>query len=590
MLNREKDLLKEKNPSESPDDFWEIDMLLPKRSIPPRRAPSATETTEISFGGEVQETSFPSLTEEGEMFEDSPLNLNPGKDEVVVRHYIHPHLAERVKKPEEPICEYENDATLIHRVKVFVWPNRYRYYQDFIGDAARYLCREAEGEVAPVPYFSYVPQYSQLSAAQKEYYFYWRSEFRKNRILPIEDSYLYLYLYEIINTAGFETPPEEGLAMLYRVYRAFASGNPRLARLLSEWICDYSLLFRLGVPEEERSASYYTGMYQSALKEFYMRSPTEGVEGYADLLLAFCTAYDYKKSHFYRDANCAYFDRYLPGALAACVKQFSSENRIFSETGLRDSHMVRNAFEQALCSYRVRCRIEVDYASFSRSHELRYIVSDILKYTENRLRGFLGIKSRLSVYSLSTEMRKCIDVYCDENFPRKPAAEKRPKTPEEIPVYEKLYDLPSTPLSLSHAAEIEQSSWETTRRLTEAFAEEDEKLSLDTEVKKAASTEVEPELPKTDPEPLIVPSQAKGKESALSALLGVYYAFAKAAYDGEFSKQYTISKEMGMLPDLIADRINELAAEHLGDILLEEDAGGYTVIEDYRELFTVTSD
>ena len=36
--------------------------------------------------------------------------------------------------------------------------------------------------------------------------------------------------------------------------------------------------------------------------------------------------------------------------------------------------------------------------------------------------------------------------------------------------------------------------------------------------------------------------------------------------------------------DSIADRINEIAAEVLGDILLEEDVGGYRVIEEYLDL------
>ena len=35
---------------------------------------------------------------------------------------------------------------------------------------------------------------------------------------------------------------------------------------------------------------------------------------------------------------------------------------------------------------------------------------------------------------------------------------------------------------------------------------------------------------------------------------------------------------------LLADEINALSAEHMGDILLEERDGGYAVLEDYTEL------
>ena len=72
--------------SEERDDFWDIDMLVPKRSIAPRRAPGATDTAEISFGGDDRAQASDGLNEDTVLYTDSPLNLNPGKDEVVVRH------------------------------------------------------------------------------------------------------------------------------------------------------------------------------------------------------------------------------------------------------------------------------------------------------------------------------------------------------------------------------------------------------------------------------------------------------------------------------------------------------------------------
>jgi hypothetical protein len=231
----------------------------------------------------------------------------------------------------------------------------------------------------------------------------------------------------------------------------------------------------------------------------------------------------------------------------------------------------------------------VDYASFSRSHELRYIVSDILKYTENRLRGFLGIKSRLTVYSLSTEMRKCIDAYCDASFPRKPTVAHQPKSAESVPTYEKLYDLPVSPLSLENAAEIEKSSWETTRRLTEAFTDGEE---VDVEAEDTTLVLAGKALRAKD-EPFSASAEMKAADEEpceLSHLLGADYPFSLAAYRRDFMAQNAIARDSGEMPDLIADRINELCAEALGDILLEEDDGGYTVIEDYHSLFFVTTD
>lgn len=593
------------------DEFWEIDELVPKTRTGPRRAPGATDTAEITFGAEREGSGG-----------DVPLNLNPKEGEVLVRHFVPQHGSAgevRTEAPAPPAIAYENEGSLVHGVRIFVWESRYHYYRDFCEDAARYLSAEPEdGEAPPetVPFFSYVPQYSQMNDRQRAFYFYWRREFRRGRVLPVDDSYLYLYVYEILNTAGHETSPEEGLTMLYRLFFTYGKKNARLSRLLSEWIVDYSLIFRLPVPESARADAEFYRLFGATLKEFFVPSPKVGAAGYAEHLLRFCSAYDYRKSHFYTEQNRAYFDRYLPGALAAVIAQYSDGSHLFASAGMRDSRMVRSAFEQALCSYRIRYRIEVDYASFSRSHEMRYLVSDVLKWTENRLRGFLGVKSRLTAYSLPNDVRACIDRYCDENFPRKSAVHAQ-KPKEDLPSYEKLYDLPETPLSIEHAAQIERASWETTRRLTEAFSDGEapdvpavsepegtdvpspQKSSPPTEKRGGpsggdpsdieANTNTEPNTDTKANTGTEVPSVALAAEdeAPLRTLLGTFYPFAEAAYRGDSAAQSAVAAALGMLPDLVADRINELAADELGDILLVDGGEGFEVIDEYRALFRI---
>ncbi|MBR2906553.1 MAG: TerB N-terminal domain-containing protein [Clostridia bacterium] len=581
-----------KNDAESKekDDFWEIDMLLPKRKAPPRRAPGALDTTEVVLE---PTTSGVTASDEGTVA-DSPLNLNPEEGEVVVRHFVSPVAGGfsdlGTVEAAEPSIFYESDSGLVHRVAVYPWSSRYHYYRDFCTDAARYLSYEPAEDVgydAPVRFFSYVPQYSQLSREQLDYYFWWRREFRRGSTPKTDDSYLYLYVYELLNTAGYEVPVEDGLRMLYRLFFTYGRENPRLSRLLSEWIIDYSLLHRLPVPEDVRGTSDFHRLYDATLKELYISSKGDGVDGYASLLLRYASAYDYRKSHFYKGKSCDYFDRFLPGALSAVISQYSRGDHLFSKTGMQDSHMVRNAFEQALCSYRIRYRIEVDYASFSRSHEMRYLVSDILKYTENRLRAFLGIKSRLTVYSLPNEVKKCIDRYCDEAFPHKSELnDTRKKT--EIPSYERLYDLPKTPLSVAHAAEIERESWETTERLTEAFSDEEDKAAL-SEPPTSGIERTEDFLYEmtTPSSPFVTEGEDTNapREDRLASVFGTLYPFVLAAYRADYPAERRFAAEQGRIAELIVDEINELAADALGDILLEESDGGYTVIEDYRSIF-----
>ena len=47
-------------------------------------------------------------------------------------------------------------------------------------------------------------------------------------------------------------------------------------------------------------------------------------------------------------------------------------------------------------------------------------------------------------------------------------------------------------------------------------------------------------------------------------------------------REFALSR--GMMVDAIVDKINTVAGDMLGDILLEESDDGYAVIEDYREI------
>ncbi len=71
----------------------------------------------------------------------------------------------------------------------------------------------------------------------------------------------------------------------------------------------------------------------------------------------------------------------------------------------------------------------------------------------------------------------------------------------------------------------------------------------------------------------------------LKRALGEKYDFVEAALSGNASKQALTAAGLGLLSDALADEINDIAAEIMGDIILEDQGGYYTIIEDYREIF-----
>ncbi len=529
------------------DDFWDLDALLPARKRPALRAGERdVEAVEIR-------RSAPTLRGAA------------ATDSLFVEHPV--SLQRPSREEREPLYAYQPQNALLHEVRVYPWATEYDYYEAFARHARAFFYKEGS-ECPAVDFFSYAPQYTQMNAAQLSYYFWWRQCFREGKCLPAAHAYQLLYVYEIINL-GEQIPPAKGQRELLRLWLAYRESNPRLDGLLREWLVDYSLLYRLPAPALSRKL-YRELLSGAKLKEFFVPLGGQGeesAEGLTTAVLLFCNNYDYTKSKFYTAESAAEYHRVLRGAVGVALGFLRERDgeALMGRSGV--STVTRDTFTGAICSFRLRRRIEVDYTSFSRTHELRYLMSDVLKYAENALRARRGIKSRLSIYALDSALRERLDAYLEKALPPRAARGEKKQAQLEIPAYEKRYDLPARAPSLARAAEIESASWATTKRLIEAFEGGGEEETAANGVEKTAEP---PTLPQPAP-----------AEDTLSAALGELAAFL-GTKGARAQREFALSH--GMMVDAIVDKINTVAGDMLGDILLEESDDGYAVIEDYLEI------
>ena len=540
------------------DRFWEIDALLPKRTVVPHARDTSAVEIEIPASKEEQGSTYPIPPRRAQEEKDPPK-----------RHYIPPH---KPTVPPTPSEEYVPENALLRRVRIYPWNSTYRYYEDFFRDAVRLY--PIRGEECPrISFFSYVPQYSQMSRAQLEWYLWWRDCFRRGVLLETDYSYLLLHAYELINLSR-KLDPVLVQGELCKLWESYRDTYRQLDSYLPEWICDCSLLHRLPPPVWSSSALQKAAMGHCRFREFYVNASRE--EGYARALLAFCCNYDYRKSKFCTEEQRPLFDRAILAVIGAAIDATEKEGQLFFKAGFEDSRMSRDAYSGALCVARVKRRIEIEYCSFSRSHELRYFLTDLVKYTENAIRAALGIRSRLTVYSLPMQIRSLADSILEGILPRKQCREERE-------AYEALYDLPKHSLSFEAAAEIEKNSWETTDLLLEAFGEDENQESeeLRTESTPDSASSREP-TPIAEPILSPMPENAPAPSDASDAWAAYRpYLRAVAARDGEAQRREAALQ--GRPCDVLADEINALAVDHFGDLLLEEADGGYAVIEDYTD-------
>ena len=590
------------------DDFWDVENLLPgrpaRRPVPPPRPTPTAVDVELTPQAPKQTAASPSpvgavpLTYEGK----EPQSGTPtAQDRRAAEGTCSPD------DPTKPVADYVPEGTLLHRVRVYSWQANYHYFDGFVEDAQRYHAMPAPKTAEKVTFFSYFPQYVQLNRSSRAWYLFWREHLRNGRYLDTDYAYVLLYLFELINLPVASAAEARGYRdLMATTWVAYRRSYPQLDHYMCEWLCDYCLIHGLVAPVDILAPALDDIIVESRLKEFYLSAAVrvpEGEDGEAQdtalrtarILMRHCCQYDYRKSKFVQGEHKALFDRIIPAAVAHALPLLLGTNGQ-EPAGkpvitMLDSVVTRDAYTGALCSYRNKRRIEVSYTSFSRSHELRFLIGDMVKHVENRLRSWIGVRSKLSVMSLPIPLRDALDAYLTPLEPPKSAASVKKKE-EPRPAYEALYDLPRKEVSLEDAAAIEAQSWETTRILVEAFdatAETANDVALGANDVAAGAANGVPlrghdVAPVAKTECQCGATEGDGGSGEISALTP-FVPFIKAALDGDSTALRAAAKALGKMPDALADEINAITADgEIGDIILEDDGmGGYAVIEDYRE-------
>lgn len=517
------------------DKDWEIDYILPpKKSTGKFKQDTEAVLVELDSPGDV----------------NSKTQTIPSKEQYKSTFNKATHRYEA-----RPICSYKPDNPFITNVSVWLWPSKFTFYERFRSDAERNF-NKYYGECQHVKFFSYMPQYIQLDEPQFNWYFWWRENVRKGIYLATDYSYILLYVYEIINLPEF-VPAEKGVGLLCDVWLAYREAYNKLDRYMIEWICDYCLINQLPPPYEKLNDTVMNEIHkQAGFREFYMRFEETNLDPYYSMLMYTSTNYDWTKSKYVNDENRELFRQHITQAFQETAKQHIKTDH------MTDAKLTRDAYSGSLCAYNVKRRIDIDYKTFTRSAELRLIVSDIIKYAENKVRAMIGVKGRLSTPNLTTEMISSLEQYFEKYRPVK----KKTKDEEIENEYAHLYEARSVELSTESALAIEKESWSITNTLVEAF-ETNETSEVD--------TYIEPESPETNSEP--IPEQTSETNEDNDIILALKYI-----YNGDRENFNELVKRNNMLDDTMIECINEYVYDIIGDIAVEEGDGWYLIIPDYK--------
>ena len=485
-------------------------------------------------------------------------NILPFSTKSQVAEYVIPGAGEEKNAENTKISfeKYKSDASfeersyipenypLIKQVTVKKFNDKYDFYDSFRKAAEIYFDYKTE-KCEFAAFYSYMPQYSQLTREQKNYYFYWRDRVRHGKFIKSDYSYIYLFVYEILNLPE-KIPPEEGIILLCKLWKEYRTELRRIDPYFAIWGQDYCLVYNLKCPTEIICEFIFDVIEVSNFKEFYLSDTEKAMVFGVDSLVAYLSDYDWRRGKYVEGEHSELYKKHMRAAMGRVISAVFLNGL---PSGGETASITRDAFPRSLCTHTVKCKLTVEYYPMARDVLLREIFTGSVRYTENKLRALIGIKSRLAVRDLDDKYKRIIDGYFDELF----ASVSKKRTVINVPEYEKMYDAPGEKFSSAGADEIEKLSWSTTLRLVS----EDELGEISKE--KIEQTSALPEKPE--------------EESSVDR-----YGLS----DGDIEK-IRLATTDGFLDDAAAERINEAFADGFGDVILEFCDTAYVLIEDYRE-------
>lgn len=143
-------------------------------------------------------------------------------------------------------------------------------------------------------FFRYYPTYQLMSDVQLRGYFSWRTKVRRGQVEPIALSFVFVYLYELLNLIGADSP-EDAFEKLVSFRDAYAPIDGSVEHYLKDWLVDFAAYYGLD-PALIRDAENLLPYKQyTVLSRWKSHSADELFDAVCGL-----SSYNIEKSKFYK--------------------------------------------------------------------------------------------------------------------------------------------------------------------------------------------------------------------------------------------------------------------------------------------------
>lgn len=437
----------------------------------------------------------------------------------------------------------------------------------FVLDAYK-LVNRRDTRARFVPFQCYWPTYSSMTPEQQRWYFYWRGQVREGKYPDTDLSYIFVYVYELINNVGVRDAGD-GYERLRQLWRHYRDRFPKLDNYLINWLADYAVINQSGV---DPLAVYTEALALDArVRSVDLVLPAYLRAGLGQLPLSLIEAlsnYQLRRSRFCTDGNRRAIEESVPAAIEAVDDHMRQHfgGGIFDLFNPGTSVPIRRqAFQSARYSGSAGNISIGEVVPFSEHAPLREFLNGVVKHAENILRKQVGYTGKLRGYTLEPEIQAAIEVRLGVAQPVEPIAPAPPRVQ---------IDLERVQVLTSESDQVRDMLLTTSP--TEDAQVVPQPVQLASGQKDSIGLAAAPKGLLTDLEPVrtILSRVGTSEKSVLMTLL---------ASGGQMNTTELTQAFPDILLAATIDAINDLALTHLGDILIAEEAGEQVLADDYRD-------
>lgn len=432
------------------------------------------------------------------------------------------------------------------------------------------------------PFMSYWPTYSTMNYDQKKWYYYWRKMVREGTYIDTDLSYIFIYIYELLNGVGY-VQPAEGFEMIWSTWQAYDEKFSELSKYLSNWTLDFVIINKLDDKLEKLLSSsaicnnnilFNIHIYKRYIEE----SATILLEDVLQII-----SYSISKSKVSLKGHESLLRQELQRVINIINKETINKygkNLFALFCPIYKTEESKYAYSSAV--YDGNIKYNISYFSFKQHSPLEQFLTFLVKEIENRVRKKVKHNGQLKGIELDEFFLNIINKeYPEENIKKKKKVTENVNSDQVSSNY-----LESKPLKMN--SELLNQLRKESTEIQEILMVEDEEdnskkkdLYVDSSQEKLVEEKLIEKIPlmeaKSESDDEVVEFITELVPYKIEALL-----ILLSGMDVEEQLKNIAMNNQTML-EIMLDEINEEFGDKVGDILIDTRSMPHCIFEEYVE-------